>query len=267
MAPCVYFTLKQRIFSLYSRINMLDQRIGHNGIGDSNMPNEPTQIKSAGNKNALVHGLYAKDVLLPWDSREEFERLHADLKAEFFPSGRAEEEAVLELAFLHWHRRTMWRLWQSEILRDPFTDDIVQTERKSWSGIRASLRKAARGEGTVRNGVDNILEDMVASAAHLGSKIESSENGAERKELTTQLDAILQIINERVVPITEAMAKVPTAEGAFDKAHAPERLGKIMDLEAKIDVRISKALARLVGLKEFKRTPAGGGEKGALVQN
>jgi hypothetical protein len=88
MAPCVYFTLKQRIFSLYSRINMLDQRIGHNGIGDSNMPNEPTQIKSAGNKNALVHGLYAKDVLLPWDSREEFERLHADLKAEFFPSGQ-----------------------------------------------------------------------------------------------------------------------------------------------------------------------------------
>ena len=24
-------------------------------------------------RNALVHGLYAKDVLLPWDNREDFE--------------------------------------------------------------------------------------------------------------------------------------------------------------------------------------------------
>ena len=59
------------------------------------------------NRNALVHGLYAKDVLLPWDSKEDFERLHEDLKAEFCPNGRDEEEAVLHLTFLHWDRQTL----------------------------------------------------------------------------------------------------------------------------------------------------------------
>jgi hypothetical protein len=36
----------------------------------------------------FVHGLYAKDVLLPWDDREEFAALHRGLKQEFFPTER-----------------------------------------------------------------------------------------------------------------------------------------------------------------------------------
>jgi hypothetical protein len=57
-----------------------------------------TKLKQSRGRNALVHGLYAKDVLLPWDSKDDFEKLHEDLKAEFSPRGRAEEEAVLDLA-------------------------------------------------------------------------------------------------------------------------------------------------------------------------
>jgi hypothetical protein len=55
----------------------------------------------------LVHGLYTKDVLLPWDDREEFAALHSGLKLEFFPSGTSEEACVLDLAQLHWQKRTV----------------------------------------------------------------------------------------------------------------------------------------------------------------
>jgi hypothetical protein len=48
--------------------------------------------KSIRNKNALVHGVYAEDVLLPWESREDLEKLLADLREEFGPDGRMEEE-------------------------------------------------------------------------------------------------------------------------------------------------------------------------------
>ena len=77
--------------------------------------------KKPRNGNALVHGLYAKDVLLPWDSKADFEKLHEDLRAEFFPCGRAEEEAVLDLAFAHWDKHTIWRMRQTAVLKDPFT--------------------------------------------------------------------------------------------------------------------------------------------------
>ena len=105
--------------------------------------NETGQNKSR-SRNALVHGLYAKDVLLPWDAKDDFEKLHADLRAEFMPHGRAEEETVLDLTFLHWHKQTLWRMWQTAVLKDPFTLDILETKRKSWSGIRKRLRSEAR---------------------------------------------------------------------------------------------------------------------------
>ena len=40
-----------------------------------------------------------------------------------------------------------------------------------------------------------------------------------------------------------------------------------MRLEAAIDARIAKVMGRLVGLKEFKRTPAGGGAARILEVN
>ena len=55
--------------------------------------------KKSRSRNALVHGLYTKDVLLPWDSKEDFKRLHEDLKAELCPHGRAEEEPSPTLPF------------------------------------------------------------------------------------------------------------------------------------------------------------------------
>ena len=107
-------------------------------------------IKQSGGPNALVHGLYAKDVLLPWDRRDDFEKLHADLKAEFFPRGRAEEEAVLDLHIFHWNKQTVWRMRQTAVLKDPFTLDILQTNGKSWSKIRKRLRSQPPTSGRCR---------------------------------------------------------------------------------------------------------------------
>ena len=80
-------------------------------------------------KNALVHGLYAKDVLLPWDSKDDFVELHTALRAEFNPHGCSEDEAILGcFAFQYWHKRTIWRLWQVGFLSNPFTEQIRQTK-------------------------------------------------------------------------------------------------------------------------------------------
>ena len=120
--------------------------------------------------NALVHGLYTKDLLLPWDAREDFEKLHADLKVEFSPRGRAEEEAVLDLAVLHWRKQTVWRMWQTVVLKDPFTLDIVETNGKSWSKIRKRLRAAAEDHRTLLGMAEAKHAEMLSRLGPLQKK-------------------------------------------------------------------------------------------------
>jgi hypothetical protein len=205
----------------------------------------------------IVHGLYAKDVLLPWDDREEFAALHSGLKQEFFPSGQSEEECVLDLAQLYWQKRTLSRLRTAAVLRDPFTSEIVATEKKSWSGIRRTLRENAREEGRLVRTMENSVAKAIAEIRRLGKKLAKDVPFEEVEKLTPLLRASIELASKSLLPLLEQVRQLPDAEGAFDKNYLPDALEKNARLEAMIDARIGKILARLVALKEFKRTPAG----------
>jgi hypothetical protein len=205
----------------------------------------------------IVHGIYAKDLLLPWDSREEFTDLHHRLQNELFPSGASEEECVLDLAQLHWQKRTLWRLRTATVLRDRFTDEIVATEKKSWAGIRQGLRANAREEHTLLQTTEAAAAEAVAKMTRLAIKLAKESNPEEAEKLAPVLSAGLELISKTILPLLEEVRQLPDAEGAFDKNYLPEALEKLVRLETLLDARITKVLARLVALKEFKRTPAG----------
>jgi hypothetical protein len=206
---------------------------------------------------SIVHGLYAKDLLLPWDDRDEFAALHGELKKELFPSGASEAECVFELAHLYWQKRTLWRLRTATVLRDRFTFEIVATERKSWAGIRRGLREKAREEQTLVQTMEASVAELAANARRLGKKLAKGASSPEEvQNLTPLLSAGIKLVN-RLLPLLEQVRQLPDAEGAFDRNYLPEALEKVVRLETMIDARISKVLARLVALKEFKRTPAG----------
>jgi hypothetical protein len=179
------------------------------------------------------------------------------LKAEFSPRGRAEEEAVLDLALLHWEKQTVWRLRLTTVLRDPFTHDILQTEGKSWVGIRKGLRAAARDERTLQGRAEANFSELHTHLQRLQEEI-CNAGKEEIKMLDQKLATCLRILNEYAVPLLQKLMQGPNPEQAFDRAYVPESLDKIVRLEAALDARIAKVLARLVGLKEFKRTPAAG---------
>jgi hypothetical protein len=220
-------------------------------------PNNLPTVKQPRSRNALVHGLYAKDVLLPWDSKEDFEKLHEDLKAEFSPHGRAEHEAVLDLAMLHWQKHTLWRMRQVSVLKDPFTADILETERKSWSGIRQSLRSAASDERTLFGTLETgTAGQLLAQITRLRKEMDAASEAEEIKRAEEKLMAVLRTLNDHVFPLLERVRQRPNAEQAFDKAYSVDSIERVIRLEAAVDARIGKVLARLVGLKEFKRTPA-----------
>ncbi len=58
--------------------------------------------KAAASYNALRHGLYARDVVLPGEDRAEYDAMLAELTEEFAPQGRYETTLVRRLADIWW---------------------------------------------------------------------------------------------------------------------------------------------------------------------
>lgn len=117
--------------------------------------------------------------------------------------------------------------------------------------------KSAEEEGSLLRRMENSVAKAIAEVRRLGKKLAKDVPFEEVEKLTPLLGASIELASKTLLPLLEQVRQFPDAEGAFEKNYLPEALEKIVRLEASIDARINKVLARLVALKEFKRTPAG----------
>jgi hypothetical protein len=159
-------------------------------------------------KNALVHGFYAEDVLLPWESAEEFGTLLTELEEEFQPDGRMEKEVVFDLAHLRWQKQRLRKMWHAAAIRDPFVSDLVESGKQSYPEIREHLRSQA---SEVRSLTEAARSSFLQFAAHVNKlhadllKSLKDEPGfkANRKEKSTmrvstvEMSAILKELLDR----------------------------------------------------------------------
>src|SRR6516162_1413656 len=93
---------------------------------DSNPPelnrNSNSTIRGAKYKrpNALKHGVYATPVIIPGESRKEFEELLAELLDEYKPLGPSLRHAVHCLADSMWRLRRLKKSVQTELYQNSF---------------------------------------------------------------------------------------------------------------------------------------------------
>lgn len=70
--------------------------------------------KNGGRNNALKHGAFAQDLILPDENQDEFEKLYQSLVAEWKPEGALEHDTVRTLAKCIWAKRRAERFYQRE---------------------------------------------------------------------------------------------------------------------------------------------------------
>jgi hypothetical protein len=225
-------------------------------MSDPNFAKASKQPTKPRKKNALAHGIYSKDIVLPWESREEFEKLWADLRDEFKPDGRMENDIVFDLAHSRWQKYRLHKMHIAAAYGDPFVSDLVKAGQKSWPAMRSHLRTNSinqRAVSEVMNGV--FLADVEEAAGAVakalrGGKLVNSE--------IVQAKGYLDVMKNFTIPLIEAheAREKSSAEDSLRRTYSPEYLEPIIRLEANIDARIDKALARLVSLKEYKRVTA-----------
>src|SRR5262245_14736077 len=192
---------------------------------------------NCGNRNALVHGVYASEIVLSCESAEDFERLHADLKEELYPNGREEEETVLSIARCN--------LLKHRLMRHNF----AHQKGTAASDIMSEVKKT--------------LQDLQAATQSASAIMKATDTDTHKifREVETmqQMFNLLMPVYQKVYdenlkkPAGNASSADASTPNAIDHAYHPDHLEKFVKLEASIDARIDKLLQRLMTLKEYKR--------------
>lgn len=94
--------------------------------------------KLASSQNALKNGVYAQALILPGESEQEFEQLHAQLVQDYAPQGAIEASLVYQLAKQIWKKMRLEHMEHSAMLtlyNRPLTEsDIIHGNFKVGTG-------------------------------------------------------------------------------------------------------------------------------------
>ena len=116
--------------------------------------------KAAVSMNALRHGLRARTVVLPGESREEFNQLCDDLEVEWHPQSRTEQFYVEQMAVSQW-KLTRMEVVEVNIFKDtdapskqlPMLDRLWQAQCRLERSYARAQRELERLQNSRRDPV------------------------------------------------------------------------------------------------------------------
>jgi len=200
-----------------------------------------------------IRGVSVRDIVLPWESKDEFEQLYQELTAELSPHGRMEEDIVFDVAILRLRKYRLLKMKRIADLKDPFFVELMQSGKKSWSGVRKYLRAQDKAGSTIGGAIKNALSSLIDLATELAQEKTKEMDKEEVKRTEQKISGIMKVVSEHMVPLLHTADAGPSAEKTFGQAYMPEYLEKVIKNEAALDSHIDKLLGRLVNLKEYKR--------------
>jgi hypothetical protein len=218
--------------------------------------------------NALTHGVYAEERVLPWEDPQDLMTLRDEIWEEYQVKGRSEEETALGLVWQFWLKRRVARAVQlpyhlglsPEDRQSPpksFGDLVSRVIAIADDGAEASAA-ATRAIEALEKAAAQILDIQRPLASHSSDETQQSALAAAGQ---AQRDAqfVRKMFMEQVFPRLIKLEEVRRNDGpstAYEKAYSSAELEKLTRLEAMLDARIDKLIARLVRLQEYKRLSA-----------
>jgi len=220
-------------------------------------------------KNALVHGLYASDIVLEWESEIDFECLFRDLKSEWMPRGRQEMETVLSLARLNFLKHRLMRSSQMAFRSDPFLAEAKKAGAKTWSDISDLMQQKATEQDSLITDMRTASQELTTALKHASAAMTAADKDSQ--DIYRKVEVVhdnfkkfhgplygkvfnrLFQKNPKVHDKNAPDAYIERPELFAEQAYHPDYLEKLVRLEASIDTRIDKLLQRLTSIKEYKR--------------
>ena len=201
------------------------------------------------NKNALVHGVYASDVLLPWESRAGFEKLLDELRAELNINGASEEEIAFDIAVKFWNKRRVKRMEQASMTRAQFSAAVKDSGERGFSGIERAIEVAHQQRANKAKAHQGTMDSLMKKLSALDKKL------AGRTKASPKLQNDLCDLNTEVARLAILMEDLRSVRGGdvLDAAYAAKAWAPALEIDARLDAAIHKLYGRLANIKEFKK--------------
>ena len=192
-------------------------------------------------KNALKHGAFSRELILPGESRKEYERLLSELEAEYSPSGPSETYLVNHLASLLWRERRL------QVYRQAMLEQRVRTIESNNAARhrRGALKLLAPqlAAATTAKEVEAILASRYFTPAAITSNVPQPPPDQE----PNWGPAIAEHLNKMEV------AKQLHGIDAFAEAVDPVEMECEMLQENRLHEEIDKTIKRLAQVKGYKK--------------
>ncbi|QWG14943.1 hypothetical protein KMZ29_09940 [Bradyrhizobium sediminis] len=200
-------------------------------------------------KNALSHGFYSNDFVLPWENQQDFDDLLQALRDEYCPGAVSEETAVFDLASLHW-KKLRFEAGLKQALQKQGDPTVADASSDDWDRVADDARAAAKSQIKAAQVVcDMIVKHMERIIKPDEAKADSE--AVEFEKLTTLAKELNLVSKDLIVPTLHAAEKQKLDQ--IERAYHPDITERELKILAEIDRRIEKALKRLVMIKEYKK--------------
>jgi hypothetical protein len=208
-------------------------------------------------KNALKHAVYCKDVVLDWEDKSEFEALHHGFREFVEPEGALMDEAVFELASLHWKKRRLNIGSKLAFHRQSGSEKLTEASKGGWEGVAEHLSKGAAHTDQLTDDVRAMAKDHTTATRTLSDLVVKHVTELEKEQIDIErlitLAKQVKIVGaEVVVPMMHAIESDHFRPNV-EQAYRPDILEKELKLHAEISRQIEKVVKRLVMLQEYKR--------------
>jgi hypothetical protein len=210
-------------------------------------------MRKQSNKNALIHGVYSSDIVLPWERAEDFNELLNGIRLDFMPNGTTEDDVVFEIAVLHWKKRRFNRALQLAFLQSTLAAEIEKSGKRSVTGIHRFLKAQRLEQGQFPAAVVSLSEAMTDLTSFAKSKKKPSMGklGANLRSVINDIEAMQPHIEAEAK--SQADEKPQAQEKVSDSAYSLDTIGQAYEMEERLDALIEKKIKRLIIIREFQR--------------
>jgi hypothetical protein len=195
-------------------------------------------------KNALTHGLYATDIILPGEDEEEFRRFYQDILSELNPVGASEVDEVVDVTKWRWIKRRVQR-WAQRAMRGEAESSFSAQSTESLSDDQQKLRSAFQPIEVGVSSIPSILE-MIAESVH---ELPDADR-YDHKKILQLIGYVGDIVTSRMAPALQSLQAL--TEQSVDRVDPMKALEDLLRLQAEIDKRIEKTMSRFYSLKIHK---------------